>query len=121
MREGGHALISRLALELYPAQPEPDRDVRAEREDAEDSELLDRIERTGGNVRFPEPSHGLSLGERADPSVDDRDYLLPMRDALGIVGETLVLEQLVEIERAAEALEKRVVRDADVHVAVARP
>ena len=43
-----------------------------------------------------------------------------MRDALRIVGEAVVLEQLVEVERSTEALEERVVRDADVHVAVAR-
>ena len=43
-----------------------------------------------------------------------------MRHARRVVGEPRIVEQLLEVERAAEALEQRVVRDADVHVPVRR-
>ena len=82
--------------------------------------LVERVDRPDRHVRLAQPSHDLGFGQRADPPFDDRDDLLPVRDALGVVGEALVLEQLVEIERATEALEERAVGDADVHVPVTR-
>jgi hypothetical protein len=82
--------------------------------------FVERVDRTDGHIRLAQPPNDLRLCEGLHATFDDRDDLSTVRDALRVVGETLVLEQLLEVRGHAEALEERVVRDPDVHVAVAR-
>src|SRR6185503_19478928 len=82
--------------------------------------LVERVDRTDRDIRFAQTSNDLRLREGLHTSFDDRDDLPTVCDPLRVVGEALVLEQLLEVERTTKALEERVVRDADVDVPVAR-
>ena len=54
------------------------------------------------------------------PCGDERDQRVAVLDAAPVVGESRVVEKILEVDRAAEAFEERVVGAADVHEPIRR-
>src|SRR5437867_11604428 len=83
-------------------------------------DLTEVVDRPDRDVRLAQPLDDLRLREPGDTGLEPGNERVAVVDAARVVGEARVLDQLLEVQRATESLEQRVVRAADVHEAVGR-
>jgi hypothetical protein len=81
-------------------------------------DLVERVDRADRHVRLTQPPDRVVLPQLRHALLEPRHERVAVHDALAVVRVARIVEELVEVDGAAEALEQRVVPAAHVRVAI---